>query len=209
MQTREELSGQENSPLHTERGIQNQTTNSMMTPESDGSLRVPVPCAVLPVVIIAILIITIIALSVGQYNCPGKYVSENTSPLMTSMSLDLSVSSCPDSWIGYRGKCYIFSNTTANWYTSQNACSSHDSTLAQIDSKEDLIFLKRYASNVEHWIGLKNETDQAWRWTNGKEFSGWFNLTGSGNCAYLRNTEVGSVKCQKALHWICSKPTKH
>ncbi|XP_068957584.1 early activation antigen CD69-like [Petaurus breviceps papuanus] len=209
MQTREELSGKENSPLHMERGDQNQTRNSMMTPESDGSLQVPVPCAVLTVVIIVSLVITIIALSVGQYNCPGKYVSENTSPLMTSMSLGPPVSSCPDSWIGYLGKCYIFSNTTGSWSTSQNACSSHDSTLAQIDSEEDLIFLKRYAGNVEHWIGLRNETGQAWRWTNGKKFSGWFSSTGSENCACLRNTEVSSTECQKELHWICSKPAKH
>ncbi|XP_036617176.1 early activation antigen CD69-like [Trichosurus vulpecula] len=208
MQTREELSGQENSPLHMERGIPNETRNSRMTTESDGSLQVPIPCAVLSVVIIVALVMTIIALSVGQYNCPGKYGSENISPLMTSMSSDLPVSSCPDSWIGYQGKCYIFSNTTGSWSTSQNACSSHDSTLAQIDSKEDLIFLKRYAGNVEHWIGLRNETGHTWQWTNGKEFNSWFNLTGSGNCAYLRNTEVSSVKCQKELHWICSKTIK-
>ncbi|XP_020857366.1 early activation antigen CD69-like isoform X1 [Phascolarctos cinereus] len=209
MRTREELSGEENSSLHMERGIQKQTRNSMMTTKSDGSLQVPVPCAVLTVVIIVILVMTIIALSVGQYNCPGKYVKENTSPSVTSMPLGLPASSCPHSWIGYQGKCYIFSNTTGSWSISQNACSSHDSTLAQIDSKKDLIFLKRYAGNVEHWIGLRNETGRAWQWTNGKEFSGWFNLTGSGNCAYLRNTEVSSINCQKELHWICSKPIKH
>ncbi|XP_043823548.1 early activation antigen CD69-like [Dromiciops gliroides] len=208
MQTREELPGQETSPLHMERGMQSKTRNSMMTTESEGSLQVPIPCAVLAVVIIVTLIIAIISLSVGQYNCPGKYVRENISPMMTPMSLDLPVSSCPDSWIGYQGKCYIFSNTTGNWSTSKNACSSHDSTLAQIDSKEDLNFLRRYAGNAKHWIGLRNEVNQAWQWTNGKEFSGWFNLTGSGNCAYLRSTEVRSVKCREDLHWICSKPTK-
>ncbi|XP_074050693.1 early activation antigen CD69-like [Macrotis lagotis] len=206
MQTREELSGKENSPLNMEKGIQNQTRNSMMTTESEGSLQVPIPCAVLSVVIIAALVITIVSLSVGQYNCPGKYIRENTSP---SMPLDYPVSSCPDFWIGYQGKCYIFSNTTGNWSTSQSACSSYGSSLVQIDSKEDLIFLKRYANNIDHWIGLSNETDQAWRWTNGKEFSGWFNITGSGSCACLKNTEVSSVECQQELHWICSKPTKH
>ncbi|XP_051856119.1 early activation antigen CD69-like [Antechinus flavipes] len=209
MQTREELSGKENSPLNMERDIENQTKNSMMTPESDGSLQVPIPCAVLSVVIIVTLIIAIISLSVGQYNCPGKYVRENISPLMTSMPLDLPVSTCPDSWIGYQGKCYIFSSTTGSWSSSQNACSSYNSTLAQIDSAEDLIFLKRYAGNVEHWIGLRNKTGQSWQWTDGTEFSGWFSFRGSGNCVSLRNTEVSSVKCQKELHWICSKHTKH
>ncbi|XP_074125301.1 early activation antigen CD69-like [Sminthopsis crassicaudata] len=209
MQTREELSGKENSPLNMERDIENQTKNSMMTTESEGSLQVPIPCAVLSVVIIVTLIIAIISLSVGQYNCPGKYVRENISPLMTSMPLDLPLSTCPNSWIGYQGKCYIFSSTTGSWSTSQNACSSYNSTLAKIDSKEDLIFLKRYAGNVEHWIGLRNKTGQAWQWTDGTEFSGWFSLRGSGNCVSLRNTEVSSVKCQKELHWICSKHTKH
>ncbi|XP_044535023.1 early activation antigen CD69-like [Gracilinanus agilis] len=180
-----------------------------MIPESDGHLQCPIPCAVLTVVFIVTLIIALISLSVGQYNCPGIYTRVNTSPSMTSMPLAPPVSSCPDFWIGYQGKCYIFSNTTGNWSTSQNTCLSHDSTLAQIASMEDLIFLQRYAGNVEHWIDLRNETEQVRQWTNDKEFSSWFNLTGSGNCAYLRNTEVSSAKCQEDLHWICSKPTRH
>jgi CD69 antigen len=34
-------------------------------------------------------------------------------------------------------------------------------------------FLKRYSGELEHWIGLKNEANQTWKWANGKEFNSW------------------------------------
>lgn len=35
------------------------------------------------------------------------------------------------------------------------------------------IFLKRYVGRAEHWIGLKKEAEQTWKWSNGKEFNNW------------------------------------
>lgn len=34
-------------------------------------------------------------------------------------------------------------------------------------------FLKRYAGGLKHWIGLRNEASQTWKWANGKEFNSW------------------------------------
>ncbi|XP_037023773.2 early activation antigen CD69 [Artibeus jamaicensis] len=181
-----------------ERGQQRRTSSPVFVSHREGSLQVPIPCAVLNVVFITVLIITLIALSVGQYNCPAQYVPSEPS--------NSHISSCSDDWIAYQRKCYFISNATRNWTLAQNSCLKHGATLALIDSEKDMIFLKRYVGRAEHWIGLKSEAGQTWKWSNGKEFNNWFNLTGSGNCALLNSTEVSSTECGKDLHWVCSKP---
>ncbi|XP_006774874.1 PREDICTED: early activation antigen CD69 [Myotis davidii] len=194
----EDCSLTENSSL--ERGRQNNAASLHFATHHEGSLQVPIPCAVLNVVIITVLIIALIALSVGQYNCPARY--------MFSESSNNHVSSCSDDWIGYQRKCYFISNITRNWTLAQNSCFKHGATLAVIDSEKDMIFLKRYVGRAEHWIGLRNDAGQTWKWSNGKEFNNGFRLTGSENCAFLNSTEVSSSDCGRNLHWICSKPFK-
>lgn len=196
----EDCSLTENSSLHVERGQRNNAASSHFATHHEGSLQVPIPCAVVNVVIITVLIIALISLSVGQYNCPVQYISSEPS--------NSHVSSCPDDWIGYQRKCYFISNITRNWTSAENSCFKHSATLALIDSEKDMIFLKRYVGRAEHWIGLKKEAEQTWKWSNGKEFNNWFNLTGSENCAFLKSTEVSTTKCGKNLHWICSRPFK-
>ncbi|XP_066217288.1 early activation antigen CD69 [Saccopteryx leptura] len=194
----EDCSLTENSSL--ERGRQNNASSFHFATHREGSLQVPVPCAVMNIVMLTVLTITIIALSVGQYNCPAQDMSSEPS--------GSHISSCPDDWVGYQRKCYFFSNTTENWNLAQNSCFKHGATLALIDSEKDMIFLKRYVGRAKHWIGMKNEIGQAWKWLNGKDFNNWFNLTGRENCAFLNSTEVSNTECGKNLHWICSKPFK-
>lgn len=143
---------------------------------------------------------TIFMFTVGQYNCPGQYAS--------SAPPNTHVFPCSDDWIGHKGKYYLISKKTKNWTLAQNFCSKHGATLAVIDSKEDMNFLKQHVGRAEHWIGLKNEAGQTWKWSNGQEFNNWFNLTGSENCAVLNSAEISSTECDKNLHWICSKPSK-
>uniref|UniRef100_A0A8C2M454 CD69 antigen n=1 Tax=Cricetulus griseus TaxID=10029 RepID=A0A8C2M454_CRIGR len=135
---------------------------------------------------------------VGQYNCPGLYTNLASS--------DHPVASCEDEWLAYRRKCYFFSTTTNSWASAQNSCSQEGATLAVIDSRKDMIFLKRHAGEQEHWIGLKNEANQTWKWANGQDFNHWFNITGSERCASLNNTDITTVDCEASLHWVCSKP---
>ncbi|KAM8779951.1 early activation antigen CD69-like [Rhynchonycteris naso] len=194
----EDCSLTENSSL--ERGRQNNAASFHFATHHEGSLQVPVPCAVVTVVMLTILTITITALSVGQYNCSAQDMSSEPS--------GSHVSSCSDDWVGYRRKCYFFSNSTEIWNLAQNSCFEHGATLALIDSEKDMIFLKRYVGRAKHWIGLKNEVGQSWKWLSGKEFNNWFNFTGSENCAFLNSTEVSNTECGKNLHWICSKPFK-
>ncbi|KAM9673531.1 early activation antigen CD69 [Trichechus inunguis] len=195
----EDCSITENSSLHLEKGKQGNATSSHFTTHDKGSLQIPVPCAVVNVVFITILIVALIALSVGQYNCPGQYIA--------SVPLDSHVSPCSDDWIGYQKKCYLISTLTNSWTSAQSSCSKQGATLALIDSEKEMVFLKRYVGRTEHWIGLTNETGQTWKWSNGNEFNNWFNMSGSKNCAFLNSTHVITAECQKPLHWICSKPS--
>ncbi|XP_074873378.1 C-type lectin domain family 2 member A-like isoform X2 [Carettochelys insculpta] len=77
---------------------------------------------------------------------------------------------CPDSWIGYQQKCYYFSEEEGNWTYSRNHCSALGASLAGIDTLQDLAFLLRHKGTCDHWVGLRREWNQPWKWANGTEF---------------------------------------
>uniref|UniRef100_A0A8D2KTN7 C-type lectin domain-containing protein n=1 Tax=Varanus komodoensis TaxID=61221 RepID=A0A8D2KTN7_VARKO len=74
---------------------------------------------------------------------------------------------CPDSWIGYQGKCYYFSEEKRNWTSSQNFCMSYNSSLLTISCKKEKAFVMRFNGKNTAWIGLRREQGQPWKWTNG------------------------------------------
>uniref|UniRef100_A0A8C3RIY2 C-type lectin domain-containing protein n=1 Tax=Chelydra serpentina TaxID=8475 RepID=A0A8C3RIY2_CHESE len=114
---------------------------------------------------------------------------------------------CPDGWIGYRGKCYYFSETEGNWTYSQSQCSAFSASLAAIDSEQEKDFLLRYKGFLDRWIGLQREPGQPWRWPNGTEFDLRFPIRGGGNCVFLMDEDwFGSSRCSTWRRWICSKP---
>ncbi|KAL1789892.1 early activation antigen CD69 [Sigmodon hispidus] len=196
----EDYSVTENSSSHLESGHKDQGTSIHFKKHHEGSIQVPIPCAVLVVCIITTLIIALVALNVGQYNCPGLYKNEASS--------DRRVASCEDEWIAYQRKCYFFSTTKNSWALAQTSCSKDSATLAVVDTEKDMVFLKRHSGGQAHWIGLENEANQTWKWANGKEFNNWFNLTGSERCVSLNNRNTTTVNCEMNLHWICSKPSR-
>ncbi|XP_039373650.1 C-type lectin domain family 2 member D-like [Mauremys reevesii] len=114
---------------------------------------------------------------------------------------------CPEGWVGYRGKCYYFSETEGNWTYSWSNCSSLGASLAGIDSEQEMMFLLRYKGVHDHWIGLQKEQGQPWKWTNGTEFNLLFRIRGGSDCAYLNDKKgVSSSRCYMERRWICSKP---
>uniref|UniRef100_A0A8D0GKI7 C-type lectin domain-containing protein n=1 Tax=Sphenodon punctatus TaxID=8508 RepID=A0A8D0GKI7_SPHPU len=115
-------------------------------------------------------------------------------------------SCCPDDWIGYRGKCYYFSKQEKSWDPSQSVCSFFNASLAEIDSHEAMAFLMRYKGLPDHWIGLRREPEQPWRWTDGSEFNSLFEVRGKGDCAYLNEKAASATRCSTPKNWICSKP---
>ncbi|KAG6923691.1 C-type lectin domain family 2 member D [Chelydra serpentina] len=114
---------------------------------------------------------------------------------------------CPDGWVGYRGKCYYFSETEGNWTYSQSQCSALNASLAAIDSEQEKDFLLRYKGLLDRWIGLQREPGQPWMWPNGTEFDQRFPIRGGGDCVFLMDEDwFGSSRCSTWRRWICSKP---
>ncbi|CAM5149899.1 unnamed protein product [Eretmochelys imbricata] len=92
-----------------------------------------------------------------------------------------------DSWVGYRGKCYYFSEREGSWTDSQSRCSAPGASLAGIDSEQEMAFLLHHKDFRDRWIGLQREQGQPWKWTNDSEFNHLFQIRGGGDCAYLNN----------------------
>ncbi|XP_050776126.1 C-type lectin domain family 2 member D-like [Gopherus flavomarginatus] len=115
------------------------------------------------------------------------------------------VTACPDSWIGYLGKCYYFSEAEGNWTYSQSQCSALNASLAGIDTQQEMDFLMNHKGPSDHWIGLGREPNQTWMWTNSTEFNKWFPIAGGGLCAFLNRGDVSSSGCWRNARWICSK----
>nr|XP_008122148.1 PREDICTED: C-type lectin domain family 2 member B [Anolis carolinensis] len=116
---------------------------------------------------------------------------------------------CPSGWIEFQRKCYYFSEDEGNWASSSLYCSSHNASLAVIDSQEEMKFLLRYKSPPDHWIGLRRDNpEQLWRWINGTIFHVWTTVQGRGRCAYMNHKAIASSSCSREEHWICSKPAE-
>uniref|UniRef100_A0A8C8S7M2 C-type lectin domain-containing protein n=1 Tax=Pelusios castaneus TaxID=367368 RepID=A0A8C8S7M2_9SAUR len=114
---------------------------------------------------------------------------------------------CPNGWVGFRGKCYYFSEDEGNWTSSQTHCSAFNTSLAGIDTRQDMDFMVRYKGTFDYWIGLRRDLGQPWKWANGTEFNNLFLIGGGGDdCAYLNQGEVSSSQCTDTRFWICSKP---
>ncbi|CAM5157442.1 unnamed protein product [Eretmochelys imbricata] len=79
--------------------------------------------------------------------------------------------SCLDGWMGYRGKCYYPSEREGSWTDSQSRCSAPGASLAGIDSEQEMAFLLHHKDFRDHWIGLRREQGQPWKWTNSPEFN--------------------------------------
>ncbi|XP_044839800.1 C-type lectin domain family 2 member D-like [Mauremys mutica] len=114
--------------------------------------------------------------------------------------------SCPDGWVGYRAKCYYFSEMEGNWTYSQSHCSSLGASLAGIDSEQEKAFMIRYKGIPDHWISFWREPNGTWKWANGTDLNSGFEIRGGGECAYLNKVGIGSSRCSTQRNWICSRP---
>ncbi|XP_024079421.1 zinc finger protein RFP-like [Terrapene carolina triunguis] len=113
---------------------------------------------------------------------------------------------CPEKWIGYEGKCYLFSEDEADWTSSQHFCSSPGASLAWLDTPQEKDFLMQYQGYLDAWIGLRREPGQPWKWPNGSVFNNLFQIGEGGECAYIYKNTVSSSRCYTQRNCICSKP---
>uniref|UniRef100_A0A493T5Y1 C-type lectin domain-containing protein n=1 Tax=Anas platyrhynchos platyrhynchos TaxID=8840 RepID=A0A493T5Y1_ANAPP len=113
---------------------------------------------------------------------------------------------CPDTWIGFQSKCYYFSENRNDWNTSL------ENFLGRRDRLNHFFFLKafikHYTGQRNHWLGLHEEGDGQWRWTNRTAFNSWSVWRG-GPCAYLNQEMISSAFCHTEKYWICSRPNNY
>ncbi|XP_037369146.1 natural killer cells antigen CD94-like [Talpa occidentalis] len=75
-------------------------------------------------------------------------------------------SSCQETWVGYQCNCYFISNEFRTWNESRDFCVSENSTLLQLDNRDELNFMK-FNANF-YWIGVTYSADyHDWVWLNG------------------------------------------
>ncbi|XP_050775496.1 C-type lectin domain family 2 member D-like [Gopherus flavomarginatus] len=157
-----------------------------------------------PLKILATVTVTVTVLILGLISTAAALAVRTAKPCLDCAN----VPSCPDGWVGYQRQCYFFSEDERNWTASQSYCSSHSASLAGIDSGLEMTFLLRYKGSVYHWIGLRKEPSQSWKWPNGTEFHNRFEVRGGGNCAYLNDIGVSSSNCETEKNWICARPDR-
>ncbi|XP_058026085.1 C-type lectin domain family 2 member D-like isoform X2 [Ahaetulla prasina] len=146
------------------------------------------------VILIIVLIIIIISLAVKQTKtCPSCHS-------LASQSV-----ACPDSWIGYKEKCFYASKEEMNWSLSLTTCSSFNASLAVIDSQTELEFWVGIFKRFDYWFGLSRE-NKIWKWSNGTEFKNQFPVRGEGFCAYINEKGASSTICSMEKLFLCSRP---
>ncbi|XP_040909013.1 C-type lectin domain family 4 member E-like isoform X2 [Toxotes jaculatrix] len=81
---------------------------------------------------------------------------------------------CDRGWEQHGGKCYYFSNSSANWEQSRRWCQREGGDLVKIDSREEQIFLvngvgeKINIIEEKFWIGLTDSKEEGkWFWVDG------------------------------------------
>ncbi|XP_032643799.1 C-type lectin domain family 2 member B-like isoform X2 [Chelonoidis abingdonii] len=155
-------------------------------------------------VVVLVLIVAVALILLHVKSPPESKLPHVSTPVR--LNVRFPAPCCLDGWVGYRGKCYYFSEAEGTWDSSQSFCSSLNASLAGIDTEKDLTFIMRYKGVSEFWIGLKRESAQLWRWVNGEQFNNLFMVRGEGDCAYLSDGFATSSWCSTKRYWICSKP---
>ncbi|XP_022433285.1 natural killer cells antigen CD94 isoform X3 [Delphinapterus leucas] len=78
--------------------------------------------------------------------------------------------SCREKWIGYQCSCYFISNESKTWKDSRNFCVSHNSSLLQIQNRNELYFMN--SISYYYWTGLSySEEHHGWLWEDNSTLS--------------------------------------
>ncbi|XP_045411152.1 natural killer cells antigen CD94-like [Lemur catta] len=117
--------------------------------------------------------------------------------------------SCPEKWVGYQCNCYFISSKVKTWNESRNFCVSQNSSLLQLQNRDELGFM--HSSRHFYWIGLSyNEERGAWLWEDGSAPSWDLFLSLETpypmKCiAYKPMNGVVDEACEKENYYICKK----
>ncbi|XP_051830212.1 C-type lectin domain family 4 member K-like [Antechinus flavipes] len=72
--------------------------------------------------------------------------------------------------IVHGGNLYYFSCGKLPWDAAEQYCVSRGSHLASVTSEEEQNFLYKKANGTYYWIGLSNQNDSDWQWTDGTPY---------------------------------------
>ncbi|KAM5254756.1 natural killer cells antigen CD94-like [Hipposideros larvatus] len=116
---------------------------------------------------------------------------------------------CQEKWIGYRCNCYFISNEMKTWAESRDFCTSQNSSLLQLQNKDELSFMKSLM--YFYWIGLSySEEHGSWLWENGSVLSpdqySFSPTINTQNCImYSISRSFLDEPCGEKNRYICKK----
>ncbi|KAM9684273.1 natural killer cells antigen CD94-like isoform 1-T1 [Dama dama] len=117
--------------------------------------------------------------------------------------------SCQEKWIGYQCNCYFVSHDLKTWKDSWDFCVSHNSSLLQIQTRNELDFMK--FSTSFYWIGLSSGKEHdAWLWENKSTLSQdlfpFPKSVNPKNCMMYRpGGKILDGHCGKKFRYICKQ----
>ncbi|XP_062979088.1 oxidized low-density lipoprotein receptor 1 [Elgaria multicarinata webbii] len=127
----------------------------------------------------------------------------------------LQCSPCPERWQQRGEKCYFFSAKWNSWEESKAQCTTLNSRLLKIESKEELEFILASAQAYNsYWIGLfRSRAGGPWSWEdNSTLVTDLFNIpdVGSSNypiCVSIQGGNLIASDCLGYRFCICEKVT--
>lgn len=116
---------------------------------------------------------------------------------------------CLEKWIGHQCSCYFISKEEKSWKGSREFCASQNSSLLQLQTRNELSFMS--SSQNFFWIGIHyNEERSAWLWEDGtfpsKDLFPEFSKFRQDHCiAYSLTREISSESCENKNRFICKQ----
>ncbi|XP_014917279.1 early activation antigen CD69-like isoform X1 [Acinonyx jubatus] len=113
---------------------------------------------------------------------------------------------CPQDWNQISNNCFFQSERAKTWIEGQENCIAYRGSLAIFNSKNEVEMLMPHLGTSSYWIGLKKlNASKPWMWVNGDAFSNWFNIEGSGTCAFMLHKRISSTNCDNTMKYICGR----
>ncbi|XP_048344573.1 C-type lectin domain family 2 member B-like [Sphaerodactylus townsendi] len=162
-------------------------------------------------IVLCLHILACLKITVAFGSSPGKVLERESVQCHSDADVpEVCGPACPTRWLSYEGKCYFFSEEERDWASSQSFCASHGSSLAVIETEVEKAFILRFGCSPDHWIGLRKEPDQTWKWIDGTELNNMLEVKGEdGDCAFLNSDSAVSSHCHSTRRWSCSHPYIH
>ncbi|KAG9355365.1 hypothetical protein JZ751_000203 [Albula glossodonta] len=143
-------------------------------------------------------------------------------PITNKTSNERTCRHCPEGWVSFGEKCYLYSSDRQDWKTSQCHCMSVGGQLVVIRSEEEQVYLWKKAKALtqgdSYWIGLHDSSNGDWQWVDNTsmaqsvQFWGYLGQRGDSGelCAQLSpgdnyKMDWYSVVCKSGLKRICER----